>query len=147
MSTEARQVGGSAQDPSWKTMAAWTFDAKFSRDTQLTFGSLTFVAGEDGDMKMLPLGPAPKQLALVSSSTSGDSCSRSNSFAGIYICTAKIAQGILVVISILWPLVGASSLSSSTSTLDPDSFDDYPEVGASVCGEPRKAVTLSAWWP
>jgi hypothetical protein len=37
-------------------MTLWSFDMKFSRGTQFTFGSLTFVAGEDGDLKMLPQG-------------------------------------------------------------------------------------------
>jgi hypothetical protein len=53
-STEARQVGGSAQDPSGKTMAPWTFNVKFPRGTQFTFGSLTFAAGENEDLEMLP---------------------------------------------------------------------------------------------
>jgi hypothetical protein len=35
-------------------MAPKTFDVKFSYDTQLTFGSLTFTVGEDRDMKILP---------------------------------------------------------------------------------------------
>jgi hypothetical protein len=48
------------------------FDVKFSCDTQLTFGSLTFVAGEDGDLKMLPSGPAPEHLALASLSHQAD---------------------------------------------------------------------------
>jgi hypothetical protein len=37
-------------------MTPWTFDMKFPLDTQFTFGSLTFVVGEDGDLKMLPQG-------------------------------------------------------------------------------------------
>jgi hypothetical protein len=37
-------------------MAPWSFDVKFPRGTQFTFESLTFVAGEDGDLKMLPQG-------------------------------------------------------------------------------------------
>jgi hypothetical protein len=46
-STEARQEGGSAEDPSEKIMASWTFNVKFPYDTQFTFGSLMFAAGED----------------------------------------------------------------------------------------------------
>jgi hypothetical protein len=53
-STEARQEGGRAQDLSGKTMAPWTFDVKFPHGTEFTFWSLTFAAGEDGDLKMLP---------------------------------------------------------------------------------------------
>jgi hypothetical protein len=64
-STEARQLGGSAQDPSGKIMARWTFDVKFPYDTQFTFGSLTFTAGEDGNLMMLPLGSAPEHFVPV----------------------------------------------------------------------------------
>jgi hypothetical protein len=46
-SIEARQEGGSAEDPSEKIMASWTFNVKFPYDTQFTFGSLMFAAGED----------------------------------------------------------------------------------------------------
>jgi hypothetical protein len=53
-STEARQDGGSAQDPSRKTMTPWTFDIKFLLGTRFTFRSLTFAVGEDEDLKMLP---------------------------------------------------------------------------------------------
>jgi hypothetical protein len=70
-STEVRQVGASAQDSSEKTMAPRMFDVVFPYDTQLIFGSLIFVTGEDGDLKMLPTGPTPKHLALASSLASG----------------------------------------------------------------------------
>jgi hypothetical protein len=55
-STETRQEGGSAQDPSGEIMAPCTFDVKFPCDNQFTFGSLVFTAGEDGNLKMLPQG-------------------------------------------------------------------------------------------
>jgi hypothetical protein len=55
-----------------------------------------------------------------------------------YIRTAKIVRGIPVVTSILRPLAGASSSSTSTSILDSDLSDDYSEIGASACGEPAK---------
>jgi hypothetical protein len=85
---------------------------------------------------MLPPGPAPEHLAMASSLASGGSCSGLDPYVGSYIRTVKIVQGILVVTSILQPLVGASSSSTSVSTLDLDSCDDYPEIGASACGEP-----------
>jgi hypothetical protein len=50
-------------------MAPWSFDVKFPLGIQFTFGSLTFVAGEDGDLKMLPPGTALEHPAP--SSTSG----------------------------------------------------------------------------
>jgi hypothetical protein len=119
-------------------MASRTFDVKFPCGTQLTFGSLTFATRQDRDLKMLPLGPAPEHLALTSSSASGRSCIGSGHCAGNYICTTKIVQGILIVTSILWPLAGALSSSTSTSTLDSDSSDGYPEIRASVCEESVK---------
>jgi hypothetical protein len=119
-------------------MTPWTFDVKFSRGTQFTFGSLTFAAGEDGDLKMLPPGPTPEHLALASPSVSGGSCSGSNPYAGLYIHTIKLVRGIPVVTSILRLHVGASSSSSSASTPDLDSSDDYTEIRTSACGEPAE---------
>jgi hypothetical protein len=72
-------------------------------DTQFTFGSLTFAAGEDGNLKMLPPGSAPEHLAPVYghdpclpaiSSTSDGACSVLNSYAGPYICTVKLVRDI-----------------------------------------------------
>jgi hypothetical protein len=123
-------------------MAPRTFDVKFPCGTQLTFGSFTFAAGEDGDQKKLPPGLAPERLALTSLSVSGRSCSGSDPCAGSYIHTTKIIWGIPVVTSILRPLVGASSSSSSPSTPDPDLSDNYPETGASACGEPAEGGCL-----
>jgi hypothetical protein len=137
-STEARQVRGSAQDQSKKIMVSRTFDVKFLCDTQFTFGSLTFVAGYDGDLKILPSGPAPEHLALTSSSASVRSCVGLSRCAKNYICTAKIVRGIPVVTSILRPLAGALSLSTSAWTPDSNLSDDYPKIGASACGEPVK---------
>jgi hypothetical protein len=44
--------------------------------------------------------------------------------------------------SIIRPLTGASSSSSSASTSDPDSSDDYPEIGASAYREPAEGGCL-----
>jgi hypothetical protein len=100
-STEVRQVGGSTQDPSEKTMAPWTFDIKFLLGTQFTFGSLTFAVGEDEDLKMLPPGSAPEHPAPAPLSTSGGACSGLDPFAGLYIRTVKFIRGIPIVTSIL----------------------------------------------
>jgi hypothetical protein len=136
--------GESAQDPSGKIMAPWTFDVKFPHVTQFTFRSFTFVTEEDGNFKMLPLGPAPKRLTPVYgqapclptiSSTPGGVCSGLNPYVGPYIRTAKLVQGILVVTSILQSSTAASSSSSSVSSLDQDSADNYPEIGGSTCGD------------
>jgi hypothetical protein len=72
----------------------------------------------------------------------GRSCSGSDPCAGSYIWTANIIWGIPIVTSILRPLAGASSSSTLTSTPDPDSSDDYPEIVASACGEPTEGGHL-----
>jgi hypothetical protein len=46
-------------------MTPWNFDVKFPLGTQFIFRSLTFAAGEDEDLKMLPPGPAPEILLLL----------------------------------------------------------------------------------
>jgi hypothetical protein len=91
---------------------------------------------------MLPPGSTTEHLALASSSTSGGSYSGSDPCARSYICTVKIVRGIPVVTSILRPLVGASSSSSSASTPDLDSSDDYPEIRANACWEPAEGGRL-----
>jgi hypothetical protein len=115
-------------------MAPWTFDIKFPLDTQFTFGSLTFATGEDGDLKMLPLGPASEHPAPAPSSTLGGVCSGLDPFAGLYIHTAKLIRGIPIVASIIQPFVGALSSSSLASSPCRDSSDDYPEIEANACG-------------
>jgi hypothetical protein len=44
--------------------------------------------------------------------------------------------------SILQPLAEASSPSSSALNPNPDSSDDYPEIGASACEEPLEGCRL-----
>jgi hypothetical protein len=87
-STEARQVGDCAQDPSRKAMAPWTLDIKFPRGTEFTFESLTFAAGEDGDLRMLPSGEAAEHIAP--SSASSETQAESDLFDGPYIRTVKL---------------------------------------------------------
>jgi hypothetical protein len=105
-----RQEGESAQDSSSKIMAPWTFNIKFPYDTQFTFGSLTFVTGEDRNLKLLTLGPAPERLVpvygqapylLAISSTSDGAYLGLNSYEWLYHHTAKIVQGIPIRASIL----------------------------------------------
>jgi hypothetical protein len=91
-----------------------------------------FATREDEDLKMLPPGPAPEHLTPAPSSASGHACSHSDPFAGLYIRTAKLVQGIPIVTSALRPFVGASSSSSSTSSLSRDSSEDYPEIRVSA---------------
>jgi hypothetical protein len=108
---------------------------KFPIGTQFTFGSLTFVIGEDGDLKMLPSGLAPEHLVPAPSSTSGNTCSGLDPFAGLYIRTVKLVRGILIVLSTLRTFTGALSSSSSTSSPSRDSSDEYLKIGASACGK------------
>jgi hypothetical protein len=115
-------------------MTPWIFDMKFPLSTQFTFGSLTFDVGENRDLKMLPPEPAPEHPTPAPSSTSGNTCSGLNLFTGLHIHTAKLIRGIPIVASTLRPFTGAPSSSSSVSSPRRDSSDDYPEIGASACG-------------
>jgi hypothetical protein len=150
-STEARQEGESAQDPSGEIMAPCTFDVKFLCDNQFTFGSLIFTAGKDGNLKMLPPGSAPERFAPVHgqapyfsaiSSTTGSVCSGLDPDVGLHIRTIKLVQGIPILTSILQPSAGASSSSSSASSPDQDSADDYPKIRESTCGDPAEEGRL-----
>jgi hypothetical protein len=86
-------------------MTPCTFNIKFPYDTVFTFGSFTFAAGEDGNLKLMTLGPAPERFMSVYgqapylpaiSSTSGGSCSSLNPYARPYHHTTKFVQGILI---------------------------------------------------
>jgi hypothetical protein len=87
-STEVHQEGDCAQDPSGKAMTPWTFDVKFPLGIKFTFGSLTFAAGEDGDIRMLPPGEATEHTAP--SSASSETQADSGFFDGPYIRTVKL---------------------------------------------------------
>jgi hypothetical protein len=128
-------------------MASRTFDVKFPCGIQLTFGSLTFAAGEDGDLKMLLPGSAPEHPAPASSSASDISYVGSDRCAGNYIRIVKIIRGISVVTSILQPLAGASSSSTSASTPYSDSSDDYPEIGGQRVRGTCERRSFYLWWP
>jgi hypothetical protein len=130
-STEARQLGACAQDPSGKALAPWTFDIKFPRGTKFTFGSLTFAAGEDGDLRMLPPGEVAEHIAH--SSASSETQAKSDLFDGSYIRTVKVVRGIPVVTTILRPCAGASSSSPSALSSDQGSSENYPEIGVNTC--------------
>jgi hypothetical protein len=69
-------------------MAPWTFDIKFPRGTEFTFGSLTFAAGEDGDLRMLPPGEAVEHI--IPSSASSETQVESDLVDGSYIRTVKL---------------------------------------------------------
>jgi hypothetical protein len=136
------QVGEIAQDPSKKIMAPWTFNVKFPYDTQFTFESLMFAAGEDGNLELLTHGPPPKHptsyyghapYLSASSSTSGGACSSLNPYAGPYHHAAKTTQGLLIGAHIFQPSVGTSSSSASRASPEHDSTDDYPEIEGSTC--------------
>jgi hypothetical protein len=113
-------------------MAPWTFDVKFPLGTKFTFGSLTFAASEDGDLRMLPPGEATEHTApsWASSGIQVDS----DFFNEPYIRTVKLVRGIPVVTTILRPCARALRLSSSALSSDQGSSEDYPEIGVSTCG-------------
>jgi hypothetical protein len=113
-------------------MTPWIFNVKFPLGTKFTFRSLTFAAGEDGDLRMLPPGEATEHTA-PSSASSGTQVD-SDFFDGLYIRTAKLVRGIPVMTTILRPCTGASSSSSSVLSSDQGSSEDYPEIGVSTCG-------------
>jgi hypothetical protein len=77
-------------------MAPWIFNIKFPRGTEFTLGSLTFAAGEDGDLRMLPPGEAAEHIAP--SSASSETQVESDLFDGSYIHTVKLVRGIPVVV-------------------------------------------------
>jgi hypothetical protein len=91
---------------------------------------------------MLPLEPASEHPTPAPSSGSGGACSGLDPFVGLYIHTAKLVRGILIVTSTLRPFVGASSSSSSASSLDRDLSEDYPKIGASACENSAEDVCL-----
>jgi hypothetical protein len=113
-------------------MAPWTFDVKFPLGTKFTFGSLTFAAGEDGDLRMLHPGETIEHTA-PSSASSGTQVD-SDFFDELYIRTTKLVRGIPIVTTILRPCAGASSSSSSALSSNQGSSEDYPEIGVSTCG-------------
>jgi hypothetical protein len=128
-------------------MAPWTFDTKFSLGTQFTFRSLTFVVGEDGDLKMLPPGPAPEHPTPTPPSTSGGTCLGSDPFVGLYIHTAKLIQGIPIMTSTLWTFIGAPS--SSSSVLSPVEIHliSTPRSGPVPVRNSQRTTVSSLWWP
>jgi hypothetical protein len=127
-------------------MAPWTFDVKFPLGIKFTFGSLTFAAGEDGDLRMLPPGEVVEHTAL--SSASSETQVDSNFFDGPYIRTIKLVRGIPVVTTILRPCAGASSSSSSALFSDQGSSEDYPEIGVSSATKGTLLFTAAAClWP
>jgi hypothetical protein len=107
--------------------------------------SLTFAAGEDRDLRMLPPGEAVEHIAP--SSASSETQAESDLFDGPYIRTVKLVRGIPVVTTILRPCVGASTSSSSALPSDQGSSEDYPEIEVNSCESPRTSAASSVWWP
>jgi hypothetical protein len=73
-----------------------------------------FAAGKDGELRMLPLGPAPPERrapahgqvswSLTTSSTSSGACSGLDLFVELYIRTTKIVRGIPIMTSMSHPV-------------------------------------------
>jgi hypothetical protein len=87
--------------------------------------------GEDGDLRMLPLGEAAEYIAP--SSASSETQAESDLFDGPYIHTVKLIRGIPVVTTILRPCAGAASSSPSALSSDQGSSENYPEIGVNTC--------------
>jgi hypothetical protein len=128
-------------------MAPWAFNIKFLYDTQFTFRSLMFVAGENGNLKLLTRRPTPKHLVPVygqapylsaNSFISGGACSGLNPYAGSYHLTARTSQGLPIGAPIFQPPAGTSSSSPSGASPDRDSTDNYLEIGGSTCWNPAE---------
>jgi hypothetical protein len=103
---------------------------------------LIFAVGEDRNLKLLTQGLTPKCFMpvygqapyfLASSSTSGGVCSGMNPYIRPYYRVAKTTQGIPIRAPIFQPSAGTSSSSTSATSPDQDSTDDYPEIGGSTC--------------
>jgi hypothetical protein len=110
-----------------------------------------FAVGENVNLKMLSSGPAPERLTPVYgqppcfsaiSSTTAGACSCFDPYVGLHIHTVKLVQGIPIVMSILQPLARTSSSSSSVTSSDQDSADDYPENEESTYGDPVEEERL-----
>jgi hypothetical protein len=132
---DARQEGGSAQDPSEKTMAPWTFDEVSSWHSAYLWVIDLCRRGRRRPKDVVHRSGtrAPGSGFIISIRRF---LLKIGSLCRVYIRTVKIVQDIPVVTSIIRPLAGASSSSSSASTPDPNLSDNYPEIGASACGEP-----------
>jgi hypothetical protein len=87
-------------------------------------------------------GPALEHLAPAPSSTAGDVYAGLDPFARQYTHNAKLVWGILIVMFILWSFIGASSSSSSASSLNQDSSDDYPEIRIRAYGNSAEDIHL-----
>jgi hypothetical protein len=85
-------------------------------------------------------GQAPYFPAI--SSTIGGNCSGLDPYARHHICTIKLVQGIPIVTSILQSSAGASSSSSSATSLNQDTADDFLEIGRRTCGDPTEEGRL-----
>jgi hypothetical protein len=137
-------------------MAPWTFDVKFPYVTQFTFGSLTFAAGEDGNLMILPPGSALEHLTpvygqapcfLTISSTIGGACSSLDPYAGLHIRTIKLVRGILIMTSILHPSAGASSSSSSAASPIKIQLMITLRMREVPVGTPLRRTTSLSWSP
>jgi hypothetical protein len=114
--------GGTLKIRPNKSMAHWTFNIRFSYDTQFIFRFLMFAVGEDRNLKLLTRGPAPRHLALVyetstyysaNPSTSDGSCSGLNPHTWPCYLSTMASQGCPIKKIILQSSTGAlSSLSS-----------------------------------
>jgi hypothetical protein len=125
-------------------------------DTQFTFGSLTFIVGEDGNLKILPPRPELEHLTSVYgqapcfpviSSTTGGACSGSDPYPGQHIHTVKLVRGIPIVTSILQPTTGHRACPHQQRPPIKTQLMITPRSGKVPIGTPPKRAASLLWWP
>jgi hypothetical protein len=126
-------------------MAPWTIKVKFSYTTHFLFGSPMYATGEDRTIELLTWGPAPSHHKLIygevpyysadpsTSSAPNDICSSLNPYVGSYYLSPMMSQGYPIGATILQPLAGTPSSTSSGASTDEDSIKDYPVIRGSIC--------------
>jgi hypothetical protein len=129
-------------------MTLWTFEIKFSYNTQFLFGSLMFITGEDGNLELLTRGRAPRHHKTVyreapyypidssTSSTSSGVHSGLNPYAGSYYFSAMTSEGCPIKAPIFQPSVEILSSSSSGASADRDSNEDHHEIRGIIYWNP-----------
>jgi hypothetical protein len=128
----------------------------FPYDTEFTFGSLTFAAEKDENLKLLTPRPAPERLISVYGqalylsailSTTGGAYSGLNPYAGPYIHTVRFVQGSLVGHLSSSHRLEHRALPHRQRSLIKTQLMTTPRSGEVPLGTLLRRATLSSWWP
>jgi hypothetical protein len=127
-------------------MAPCIYDKKFPVGTQFLFETLMFTTEEDENLELQVRGPPPRRWAPIhggapcypaspSTTTSASDGVRIglNLYAGSYTLTAMTSWGHPMGVPAFWSSGGTLSPTSSCTSIDWDSTNDYPEIGGGVC--------------